>query len=187
MLANLYKKTGFTLIELMVVIAIIGILSTILYASFDVAKAQSRDKVRTASLKEVQLAIELYKAQNGVYPTRGCSSASAASDFVGPGPVPGGSGGGFYSCAVYINGLTPDFIPSLPTDPSFENEAGRGFYYQSNGISYKLMLLDVAESIEVEAYDEKYARCPAVDVTNCPDIATIATTYAVYSTGAEDW
>lgn len=183
MLANFYKKTGFTLIELMVVIAIIGILSTILYASFDVAKAQSRDKVRMASLKELQLAIELYKAQNGVYPTRGCGNVG---DFAGPGPVPA-AGNGYASCATYITGLVPDFIPSLPNDPSFENQAGRGFYYRSNGTSYKLILLNVAESIEVDGFDEKYSRCPAVAAGTCPDIASIATTYGVYSTGAQDW
>lgn len=172
----------------MVVIAIIGILSTILYASFDVAKEQSRDKVRMSSLKELQLAIELYKAQNGVYPTRGCTGTSGIGDFVGPGPVPGGSVSGFSECPIYITGLVPDFIPALPNDPKFENEAGRGFYYRSNGTSYKLMILDVAESIEVVAYDEKYARCPVMGGSGgCILPAPPATTYAVYSNGAEGW
>ena len=182
-----YNKTGFTLIELMVVIAIIGILSTILYASFDVAKSQSRDKVRMASLKELQLAIELYKAQNGVYPTRGCEGITAVTDFVGPGPTPGGSAGGFASCARYIIGLDPDFIPALPSDPRFENEAGRGFYYRSNGTSYKLLLLNVAESIKVAGYDDDFARCPAFVSGTCPTPVSIETTYSVYSSGAQNW
>ena len=179
-----YNKTGFTLIELMVVIAIIGILSTILYASFDVAKSQSRDKVRMASLKELQLAIELYKAQNGVYPTRGCGNVG---DFVGPGPTPGGSAGGFESCARYIIGLDPDFIPALPSDPRFENEPGRGFYYRSNGTSYKLMLLNVAESIKVAGYVDDFARCPASVAGPCLNFTAIETTYSVYSSGAQNW
>ncbi len=186
MLSNFYRKTGFTLIELIVVIAIIGILSTILYASFDVAKAQSRDKVRMASLKELQLAIELYKSQNGSFPTRGCVGTTAITDFVGPGPVLAG-GGNFKTCATdYIIGLVPDFIPALPTDPSFENEAGRGFYYQSNGTSYKLMLLDVAESVEIASFADNFSRCPSAG-GSCPNIETISTTYAVYSAGASGW
>jgi hypothetical protein len=134
-----------------------------------------------ASLKELQLAIELYKAQNGVYPTRGCGNVG---DFVGPGAAP--AGGGFASCDIYIAGLVPDFIPALPTDPSLENQVGKGFYYRSNGTSYKLMLLDVVESIAITAYDEKYARCPA-QTGSCAAATPPANTYAVYSTGAEGW
>jgi len=50
------KVSGFTLIELLVTISIIAILSSIIYASFNDARAQSRDKVRMADLKELQLA-----------------------------------------------------------------------------------------------------------------------------------
>ena len=58
-----YKIKGFTVIELLVVIAIIGILMAILLATFNDARMSARDDARQAQLKELQLALELYKAQ----------------------------------------------------------------------------------------------------------------------------
>lgn len=161
----------------MVTVSIIAILSAIIYASFDQARAQARDKARMSSLKEVQLSLEVYKAQNGSYPAAGCSAA----DFAGPGPA----SSGFTSCNDYIVGLVPDFIDRLPTDPRFENDTDRGFYYQSDGNSYKLMSYDVVEAQTITAYGEEFARCPGVG--GACDATVPATTYAVYSAGAEDW
>lgn len=175
------QAKGFSLIELMVVISIIGILATIGYASFDEARQQSRDKVRMASLKELQLSIELYRAQEGRYPAQGCGGAST---FAGPGP----GGGSFVSCAAYITGLVPDFISVLPEDPKFEDEANRGFYYQSNGTSYKLMVYDTVEALFVTSAADELARCPSQSGACSVANGGIPTdTYAVYSQGAENW
>ncbi|MEZ4104241.1 MAG: type II secretion system protein [Candidatus Paceibacterota bacterium] len=173
-------KNGFTLIELLVTIAIIGILSSILYANFESAREQSRDKVRMTSLKELQLAVELYKSQNGQYPAQGCGTAGS---FAGPG-LAGGSG--FASCSTYITGLTPDFISELPTDPNQENETDKGFYYSSDGNSYKIMVYDSVETLTVDNYGDEFARCPKSGGSDCPATAP-ANTYAVYSSGAEQW
>jgi prepilin-type N-terminal cleavage/methylation domain-containing protein len=171
------KQKGFTLVELMVTVSIIAILSSIIYASFDQARAQARDKARLSSLKEVQLALEVYRAQNGSYPIAGCGAAS----FAGPGP----GSAGFSQCGDYIVGLVPDFIDRLPVDPRFENDSNRGFYYRSDGNSYKLMSYDVVEAQVIGAYGEEFARCPGA-MGACGG-AVPATTYAVYSAGAEDW
>ncbi len=173
-------KKGFTLIELMVVIAIIALLSAALFVNFNDARMLSRDKARMTSLKELQLSLELYKAQYGNYPASGCSVST--SNFAGPGSA---SASGFSECTIYIAGLVPDFISVLPTDPRFEATANRGFYYRSDGTSYKLMIYDTVETSVITSYGDEFARCPAVG-GNCG--ATVpGTTYAVYSSGAEDW
>ena len=62
------KSVGFTLIEIVVVIAIMGVLTLIVYSSFDASKAQSRDQKRISDISAIQLALEQYFNKNGVYP-----------------------------------------------------------------------------------------------------------------------
>lgn len=173
------KTTGFTLIELLVTVSIIAILSAILYTGFEESRAQARDKARMTALKEVQLALEFYKAQNGSYPTQGCGSGS---QFAGPGSATGAS---FSSCDTYINGLVPDFIGALPRDPKSESDNNMGYYYRSNGTSYKLMSYGVVENSFVSSVGDEFARCPSLGGACAGGVPT--DTYAVYSVGAETW
>ncbi|HEQ78172.1 MAG TPA: prepilin-type N-terminal cleavage/methylation domain-containing protein, partial [Euryarchaeota archaeon] len=62
------SKKGFTLIELLVVISIIGLLSSVILASLNTARSKARDAQRISDLKQIQLALELYRDENGVYP-----------------------------------------------------------------------------------------------------------------------
>jgi prepilin-type N-terminal cleavage/methylation domain-containing protein len=68
MLIKNNRKKGFTLIELLVVISIIALLSTIVMASLNAARSKARDAKRAADLKQVQIAIELFRNDNGYYP-----------------------------------------------------------------------------------------------------------------------
>ncbi len=173
--------SGFTLVELIVVISIIGILASIVYANFGSARGAARDYVRAAAVKELQLAIELYRAQFGVYPSSGCT-ASGTANWAGPGP----GTGSFVSCTNYINGLVPDFIASLPTDPLSENTSNVGYYYRSNGSSYKLMSFNAVEAKLVTSADHELARCP--DFTTCGGgVSDRTRTYATFSAGATTW
>lgn len=61
-------KGGFTLVEILVVIAIISVLVAFLMVNFNEARQSARDEVRKSDLKEIQLALEVYKAQNKTYP-----------------------------------------------------------------------------------------------------------------------
>lgn len=59
---------GFTLVELLVVITIIGILAAIIFANFGDARIDAKNKALRTELRETQLALEVYKAQNDQYP-----------------------------------------------------------------------------------------------------------------------
>jgi prepilin-type N-terminal cleavage/methylation domain-containing protein len=60
---------GFTLIELMVVLAVIGLLSAIIIVILTSARTDSRDAKRVADLKEVTTALQLYYDTHNTYPT----------------------------------------------------------------------------------------------------------------------
>lgn len=62
------NQKGFTLVELLVVVAIIGILSTLLTANFIGVRQRGRDSQRKSNLRQIQSALELYRADQAGYP-----------------------------------------------------------------------------------------------------------------------
>jgi len=63
------KFRGFTLVEILIVIAIIGILLGIVFISFSGARAAARDAVRVSDLRTMEKMLGLYKEDQGRYPT----------------------------------------------------------------------------------------------------------------------
>lgn len=62
-------QAGFTLIEVMVVVAILGILATIVMTNVIGKDDQARVTTAQASLKSVANALDMYKLDNHKYPT----------------------------------------------------------------------------------------------------------------------
>ena len=64
---NVFKK-GFTLIELMIVIVILGVLMGTILPRLTGAQARARDTGRVADLNTIAQALETYYDDNGAYP-----------------------------------------------------------------------------------------------------------------------
>lgn len=82
------KSKGFTFIEMLVVVTLIGILSMIGVANFKVANQKARDGRRQGDLQQIRAALELYRTDENIYPT-----------------------------TDNLNLLVPDYIGTIPTDP----------------------------------------------------------------------
>jgi len=108
---------GFTLIELLVVIAIIGILAAVVLASLSSARAKARDARRKSDLKQITVALELYKNNTGTYP-------SSTNWFSGQ-PSYGGD-------VLLAAGVMPQKI----IDPSGLEQANGAYMYEGNTNAY---------------------------------------------------
>lgn len=99
------NKRGFTIIELIVVIAIIAVLAAIVMVNVTVYIAKARDARRTADIRQVQVALAMYYTDNGFYPT------SPDNTLIGA-----------------LNGiLNPKYIGNIPVSPS-----GADYHYYNN-------------------------------------------------------
>ena len=70
---------GFTLIELMVVIAIVGLLASTILVSLNNARGEARDSMRISQAKELVKALELYRNKNNAYPCSGGTSIDCSA------------------------------------------------------------------------------------------------------------
>ena len=95
-------QRGFTLIELMIVVAIIAILAGILIPNFVNARASAQTAACESNLQEIATAMELYYADNQAYPT------AASFTNVTPSLLTAGS-------VVYLN--------NTPKDPAAQNQS----------------------------------------------------------------
>ena len=59
---------GFTIIELLIVVAIIGILATLMLVSYSHTLKKSRDARRVSDIESVKLACNMFADKNGGYP-----------------------------------------------------------------------------------------------------------------------
>jgi general secretion pathway protein G len=75
-------ERGFTLIELMIVVAIIAILAGILIPNFVNARAQAQTSACQSNLRAIATAMELYYADNQRYPAAGAIPDALNTDTV---------------------------------------------------------------------------------------------------------
>lgn len=63
------KQAGFTIVELLIVIVVIGILAAIVITTFVGVQKRARDSERKTDLNSMSSQIEVYFADSGKYPT----------------------------------------------------------------------------------------------------------------------
>ena len=63
------RQSGFTIIELLVVLIVIGILATLVITTYSGVQAKNRNSDRQATITSIQAELETYYAQHNMYPT----------------------------------------------------------------------------------------------------------------------
>ena len=123
------SRSGFTLIEMLIVIAIIGILASVVLVGLGPVQRRGRDARRISDLKNVQNALELYFNKCGYYPG-GLEAGAVCGSFT---QIP-------YTDTNWGAELVPNLIGSnlgvrqIPNDPS----SGRSYSYatDADGVGY---------------------------------------------------
>ena len=104
------KQQGFTIVELLVVIVVVGILASISTVAYSGVQARARDSQRHQDIQTIVKALDAYYLDNGEFPPGSCSSSCVING------VWSNTNDG--SWANLRNALVPDYISELPTDPS---------------------------------------------------------------------
>ncbi len=66
---SLKKQKGFTIVELLIVIVVIGILATLVIVTFSGIQQKGRNSQRQTDINALQSHVEAYYASTGTYPT----------------------------------------------------------------------------------------------------------------------
>lgn len=107
---------GFTLVELLVVMAIIGVLVTIAGGGFRLSQVRGRDTQRKSDLKQIANALELYYSDYGAYPDSSSGMIAACGGSLAPCS---------WGAGEFTDGKT-FYFKVVPKDPS----ASQSFYYR---------------------------------------------------------
>jgi prepilin-type N-terminal cleavage/methylation domain-containing protein len=69
MISSKKRQSGFTIVELLIVIVVIGILATLVIVTFTGIQQKARDSQRQTDINAVNSQLEAFYAQKGYYPS----------------------------------------------------------------------------------------------------------------------
>lgn len=125
------KQNGFTIVELLIVIVIIGILAAITIVAYNGIQARATFVKMQTEVEQLNKAIQLYYVDNGAYPLSNVCGA-ADGGWCGWSQVTGDN---------FIPGLSPKYIAKTPQLPVGGVRGASYLYRSPDGVDYKLIRL----------------------------------------------
>lgn len=171
------NQKGFTLVEILIVIGIIGLISSVVTISMAQARVKGRDSKRKSDLVQIQKALEIYYNTNNEYPHTCGATPTCVSipDWYGMAQFAPATYRNTSGATGYIPNLAPTFITNLPTDPSGITANWSGYLYKSDGVNYKLLAHITGPESFPPANDFFHDSCrptTAWRVTNNPSVTS---------------
>jgi general secretion pathway protein G len=123
------KQTGFTIVELLIVIVVIAILATISIVAYNGTQNRANDAKMTSAAKQVEKALRIYAVDNGTVIKGGYGSTAVPAGSPCVDGSSGWFGSGSYACSVedtlVASGLLPKgFSASLPANTYYSPATG---------------------------------------------------------------
>ncbi len=113
---NNYSRNGFTLVEIMIVVVIIGLLAAMAIPTFGVVRQQSRMKAVTNNLRQINSArLEQYMLDNGVTQAGYTDLVGTGTDRLCPYAVSPVAGEDYSSISVVQTHTQISISPRLPS------------------------------------------------------------------------
>jgi type IV pilus assembly protein PilA len=78
-----YPGSGFTLVEFMVVIAIIGLLSSVILTTLNRGRVKARDVKRVTDVQAIVTALQLFYSEHRRFPCHEVDSSYSSANFLG--------------------------------------------------------------------------------------------------------
>lgn len=143
MLKTKTKQKGFTIVELLIVIVVIGILAAITIVAYNGIQARANDARTRSAVSQIEKAIQLFYLNTGKPPIGGTTSTGAVVNNTCPGSsfADGFVGKGISACTlenllISDNQISSTFIPSLPPNKFYGATAGYAFmFYQCGAVA----------------------------------------------------
>lgn len=133
-------RTGYTLIELLIVMAIIGILTALIVTNLQAARQRGRDARRKSDLNTIQQALRLYYHDHSSFPL---------------------TAGLTWGSALQSQDLATTYLTILPLDPASTPTNPLNYYYYSLDGSNYIVGTNLENPSDPDITSSQ-ARCPTL-------------------------
>lgn len=117
------QKTGFTIVELLIVVVVIAILAAITVVAYTGVQQRTRYSIMQSDISTMNKAILMFYSEKGYYPYSGTNT-----------------GGNVIGGQLNIPGLS-EYLPTAPRMPADGLNGYYAYIWSANGENYKLVRL----------------------------------------------
>ena len=128
-------RAGFTLVELVIVVLITGIIAAVALPKMAMSTTTAKNNATKQSLATIRNAIELYKVENGAYPSNASTLPTLLKPYI-KGPFPAAPLGANAGSAAVAVGVEPAAVVTGGAGWAFNTTTGDFYLNDTAGLSW---------------------------------------------------